>query len=253
MKPEQEMKKAIPEQDEVIRTGALKESAPTQERMSGGQLPTGQQTDSGDAATPASRSRKRLLLIVLMALLLMIIGFILWTWLFNRPAVINSKGRHAYQSEDFAGAERQFRANSLRPEPDSIASANLARSQYKQGKYDQTEQTLNSYLDSPSRQHQSNAWYDLGNASFRLNKYQEALDSYKQALLLNPSNEDAKANYELALQKLQQQQNQPQEEQPRENEQKEDILNRLRALDRVESQDRQQQQRPANPQEGKWW
>lgn len=202
-----------------------------------------------------SHKIRRILLAGLITLLILTGGFILWTLLFNRPALINSRGRHHYRNEDYTDAERQFRINSLRPEADSIADANLARSQYRQGKYNQSEQTLKNYLNKDSRQHQSHAWYDRGNASFRQNKYQEALDSYKQSLLLNPANEDAKANFELVLQMLQQDQDQQkkEQEQPKQDEQKEDILNRLRALDQKEALDRQQQSKSAQPQGGRWW
>jgi len=197
--------------------------------------------------------RLRSYLIFLIILLALAVGFILWTVLFNRPAINNSRGRHLYRNEDYGGAERQFRSNSLRPEADSIADANLARSLFKQGKYDQSEQTLDYYLSKDERQHQSNAWYDRGNASFRQGKYQEALDDYRQTLLLDPTSEDARANYELALQKLQQDQQVQPPETPQPDKQNEDILNRLRALDQLEAQKRQQQRKPTKSQGSKWW
>ena len=198
--------------------------------------------------------RLRTYLIIMIILLVLTAGFILWTILFNRHAITNSHGRHHYYNEDYTDAERQFRSNSLRPEADSIADANLARSQYKQGKYGQSEQTLNNYLnEEDDRQHHSHAWYDRGNAIFRQGKYQEALDNYRQVLLLDPANEDAKANYELALQKLQQDQQEQEQDKPKQDEQKEDILNRLRALDQMEAQKRQQQRRPSSPQGDRWW
>ena len=39
------------------------------------------------------------------------------------------------------------------------------------------------------------AFYNLGNAQFKQQKYQEALESYKQSLRLNPSDMEAKYNY----------------------------------------------------------
>ena len=39
------------------------------------------------------------------------------------------------------------------------------------------------------------AFYNLGNAQFKQQKYKEALESYKQSLRLKPSHHDAKYNY----------------------------------------------------------
>ncbi len=39
------------------------------------------------------------------------------------------------------------------------------------------------------------AFYNLGNAQFKQQKYKEALESYKQSLRLNPSDQEAKYNY----------------------------------------------------------
>ena len=39
------------------------------------------------------------------------------------------------------------------------------------------------------------AFYNLGNAQFKQQKYKEALESYKQSLRLNPADQQAKYNY----------------------------------------------------------
>ena len=54
------------------------------------------------------------------------------------------------------------------------------------------------------------AFYNLGNAQFKQQKYKEALESYKQSLRLNPSDQEAKYNYAYTKRLLQKQQNEDQ-------------------------------------------
>ena len=56
----------------------------------------------------------------------------------------------------------------------------------------------------------SAAWYNLGNALYRQQQLERALEAYKQALRLNPRDGDAKHNLERVLDQMQQQQ-QPQQ------------------------------------------
>ncbi len=51
------------------------------------------------------------------------------------------------------------------------------------------------------------AFYNLGNAQFKQQKYQEALESYKQSLRLNPSDMEAKYNYAYTKRLLDQNKN----------------------------------------------
>ncbi len=59
----------------------------------------------------------------------------------------------------------------------------------------------------------SEASFNAGNAQLGAEKFQEAIDSYKQSLRDNAENADARANLELALRKLQKQQEQQQQQQ----------------------------------------
>ncbi len=55
------------------------------------------------------------------------------------------------------------------------------------------------------------AFFNLGDAQFRQEKYREALESYKQSLRLNPADAEAKYNYAYTKRLLEQQEQQQQE------------------------------------------
>ena len=54
------------------------------------------------------------------------------------------------------------------------------------------------------------AFYNLGNAQFKQQKYKEALESYKNSLRMNPADQEAKYNYAYTKRLLQKQQNEDQ-------------------------------------------
>jgi len=91
-----------------------------------------------------------------------------------------NRGCAAYQNSDFKGAVAAFSSVLRRSDNDEI--------QFK-------------------------AAYNLGNTAFKAGNFESAVEKYKEALLLNPENEDAKYNLELALRELEKQKNKKTQEQ----------------------------------------
>lgn len=52
-------------------------------------------------------------------------------------------------------------------------------------------------------QERAEAFYNLGNAQFKQEKYPEALESYKNSLRMNPADQEAKYNYAYTKRLLQ--------------------------------------------------
>ncbi|MCM1301663.1 MAG: tetratricopeptide repeat protein [Alistipes senegalensis] len=77
------------------------------------------------------------------------------------------------------------------------ATYDLGNALYEVERYDQAEQTLRQAAADTLRTdaERAEAFYNLGNAQFRQQKYKEALESYKQSLRFNPSDMEAKYNY----------------------------------------------------------
>ncbi|MDZ4121972.1 MAG: tetratricopeptide repeat protein [Candidatus Cloacimonadaceae bacterium] len=208
--------------------------------------------------------RGKLLGIILFALLILLLLYIAFEVFIRRDALSNSRGIFDFARAKYANAENIFRKNALRNVGDDIASGNLAKSFYKQENYDEAEKAFKNAL--PNAKDPAQEYYNLGNSQFRQENYEEALKAYREALLLNPNDQDTKANYELALIARQQQQQQKQdgdqdkkeqdkkqEEKPQESQDKEELRNRLRALDQKESSDRRRQQKGPTEQNRNWW
>lgn len=89
------------------------------------------------------------------------------------------------------------------------ATYDLGNAFYKAERYDQAEQTLRQAAADTlrSESERAEAFYNLGNAQFRQKKYKEALESYKQSLRFDPSDMEAKYNYAYTKKLLDDQQN----------------------------------------------
>ena len=109
---------------------------------------------------------------------------------------------------------------------------NLASALHKVGKTEEAIQVYDRFEDlSESAEEQSYASYNQGTMLTEQNKYDEAVEYFREALKKNPNDPDARHNYELALQK-QQQQEQQQQQQDQESGQN----------DQQQNQDQQQRQ-----------
>ncbi|MBN1197631.1 MAG: tetratricopeptide repeat protein [Candidatus Aminicenantes bacterium] len=144
-----------------------------------------------------------------------------WHW-FDPAARRNAAGMEAYSQGQFGEALQKFlSARGLKPQ-DAALQHNTAAAMYKLGKFQEALEEF-SRVDPESRGvSRRDFHYNLGNTYFRLKQFDKALDHYKQALLQDPGDFDAKRNFELALQQLQQQKKQRQdpEQSPRDQKRK---------------------------------
>ncbi len=125
-------------------------------------------------------------------------------------------GNRAYEELEFEKAEQAYRKAAVKTPGVAESEFNLADALYKQGRYEEAENTLktltskeNSLIPAQAAQ----AYYNLGNAQFAQQKLSEALESYKQSLRLNPDDKEAKYNYVYTKKLLDQNNNQNQNNQ----------------------------------------
>jgi Ca-activated chloride channel homolog len=122
----------------------------------------------------------------------------------------NKEGNRLFAQGRFEDAEKAYlEAQGKSPGKPEILY-NLGNSLIKQKKYEQGVQSLRQSLDKGNPGVKENSWYNTGNALFSMGKFKESAESYVQALKLNPSDQDAKHNLELALMKLKEQESKPQ-------------------------------------------
>ena len=88
------------------------------------------------------------------------------------------------------------------------ATYNLSNALFRSERYDKAEQTMMRAAADSTRTdiERAEAFFNLGNTQFMQQKLQEALESYKNSLRLNPSDMEAKYNYAYTKHLLEQQQ-----------------------------------------------
>lgn len=154
------------------------------------------------------------------------------------------KGHKAIRKGEYSSAEAAYRRALAQDSTLSMTHYSLGNVLYKQKKY---KEALEAYsrvdvekLEDPMRA--SQLFHNVGNVQLQQKQYAQAAESYKQALRLNPTDDETRYNLALALKQIPPEQknqgggstNQPQP-QPRKQEQQ------------PPKEDKKEQRKPENP------
>jgi tetratricopeptide (TPR) repeat protein len=155
---------------------------------------------------------------------------------------LNNEGVDAYESENYADAEVNFRKGAELDPKLFEPSFNLGDAYYKQGKY---EEAIRAYQEAAAKtqdkKRQAEAWYNVGNALLKSDKIKESVGAYSNALKLNPNDREAKYNLSLALNKLKQQRNQNKNDDKNKDKNKDDKKDKNKDQQNEDQQDKNEQ------------
>ena len=127
------------------------------------------------------------------------------------------KGRKAYESGKYDEARAYYEHVLNNRKNDAAAQFGLGATAYKQQDMEIATRSLNAVKNSDDPSLAAKALYNLGNMFRDQQKMAESLAMYRKALELDPMDEDAKINYELLKQVIEQQQTEEQEQQQDQN------------------------------------
>jgi Ca-activated chloride channel family protein len=153
-------------------------------------------------------------------LILGLLTFLMLTACSSSAEKLNQDGNEAFIKEQFEEALAAYQSAKVENPELAEPYYNAANTLYRQGNYAAAMEQLQgalSYVDDDSLAEKS--FYNLGNNYFNTQELETAVEAYKQALLLNPEDLEAKYNLELALQQQQQQQEQQQDQEQEQQEQ----------------------------------
>ena len=157
--------------------------------------------------------------------LLIIICFLISISCFsqNKESLLRD-GNKLYNDSSYNAAEIKYRKSLEKDQDYFNASFNLADAIYKQERYggpDGSSALFNALKDNaPSREDLSNIYHNLGNSLLKEQKTDKAIEAYKEALKINPNDNDTRYNLTLAK-KIKQEQDQQEQDQQEENKQEE--------------------------------
>ena len=124
------------------------------------------------------------------------------------------RGNRDFKKESWREAEIDYRKALVKDSLSVAANYNLANTLYREGDFEQARKVMETVKDvAPASASAADYFYNLGDAAIACEDWQAAVDAFKESLLRNPGDLDAKENYIYAKKKLEDQQNQQQNDQ----------------------------------------
>lgn len=152
------------------------------------------------------------------------------------------RGNKDYRKSNFKEAEIDYRKALLKDSTSFAATYDLANALYSQKDYEGAANTLEKLSNSaPESQYADRYYFNKGNVSLQKKDYKTAVDDFKQALLRDPGDLQAKESYIYAKKMLENQEN------GGEGKSNQDQQNQ----DQPQNQDQQQDQQPSDGQQDK--
>lgn len=112
-------------------------------------------------------------------------------------------GNRDFRKGDFKSAEIEYMKAVAKDSTSTAANYNLANTLYRQGNFEQAGKKYEALKETVSAPSQAAAvYYNSGNAASESKDWQAAVEAYRQSLLLNPGDLDAKENYIYAKEML---------------------------------------------------
>ncbi len=124
------------------------------------------------------------------------------------------KGNEAYQKKEYSAAEAEYKKAAVKNPDNSKAIFNLGNALYKNNKAEEATQAYDAAIIKDRQPvDKGAAFYNKGVVLQNSKKIPECIDAYKNALRLNPGDEDARLNLQKALQQQKKEQQNNQEKQ----------------------------------------
>ena len=156
------------------------------------------------------------------------------------------RGNKDYRKSNFKEAEIDYRKALLKDSTSFAATYDLANALYSQKDYEGAANTLEKLSNSaPESQYADRYFFNKGNVSLQKKDYKTAVDDFKQALLRDPGDLQAKESYIYAKKMLENQEN------GGEGESNKDQQNKDQQNQDQQNQDQQQDQQTSDGQQDK--
>jgi len=157
------------------------------------------------------------------------------------------KGIDHYNNNEFEKARQYYESILIDRNDDPAANFGLGSTAFQQQDYSTAMKGFETALGTDNDKLKSSAYYNMANILAQNQRLEESLAFFRKSLELNPSDLDAKINYELIkfqLQQQQQQQNQDQNQNQDENDKDDEQSGDQKKQD--QQKDKQQEQNAQN-------
>ena len=160
--------------------------------------------------------------------------------LFFSVSLAQDRGQKLYQEQKYDEARAHYDLILSKRENDRAAHFGRGVSAYFQDEKETAFQSFKQALSTKDSMLQSKTLYNIGNMLYEQQKMDESLAFYKKAMILEPSDHDAKINYELIKRQMrkqeEQEQNQEKNQDSNKNDQNDDNQNKKQGNQKSEDQ-----------------
>lgn len=116
-------------------------------------------------------------------------------------------GNRKFRKDNWKEADISYRKALVKDSTSVAANYNLANTLYRQENYEEAEKLMKKIGDNASASaNAADYWYNTGDIAIAKKDWQGAVNAFKETLLKNPSDMDAKENYIYAKKMLENQQ-----------------------------------------------
>ena len=161
---------------------------------------------------------------------------------FSQTRTTINGGVDKYEEGDFVGASENFQRSIDEKFENYKGHFNLGDALYKQEKY---EDALNSYKNAmalaQTDEQKAEIFHNVGNTLLKSQKLKESIGAYTESLKLNPNDRETKYNLSYALKQMQQQEENKDKDQDKDDKNKDDKKD-----DQKKDQNKDDQQKDKN-------
>jgi len=153
------------------------------------------------------------------------------------------RGNKAFDRGDYKEAEIDYQKVLEKNNKSDIGEFNLGGALFQQENYKEAASLFENQTEkSVPDEQRAKSFHNLGNSLVNLKQFDKAVEAYKNALRLNPTDEDTKYNL-LYAQKMLQQQRQQQQQNQDQNQNQEQNQNQQQNQDQAQNQEQQQEEK----------
>lgn len=132
------------------------------------------------------------------AMIACLAAFFLFTGFFETSQGTVKKGNAQFQNKQYQSALEAYRKVQVRNPDSPEVLYDLGTALYKVDAFQESAQDLEAAANkAKDPQLKARTLYNYGNAQYRLGNFEKAIESYKKALQIDPSDKDAKYNLEF--------------------------------------------------------
>lgn len=126
----------------------------------------------------------------------------LWAIACGDAALSNETANGLFAAGDYTGALAEYRDLQVDAPDSPELAVNAANALHKLGEYPRALPEYGKAIDGKDLTLRAIAQYDRGNTLFRMGRYEDARDAYREVLRIDPGDRDAKFNLEIVQRTL---------------------------------------------------